>query len=145
MKAKITKPGTYNATHNHERECIGGYTVVARRGGRMQDAVTVRFEMGRSRSAAVVHAQLWVHGDNGCSGTGRAWGWGHDKQSAALDRAIRNAGIVLTGDPYGREGADFKRNKPCSIHGCGDGSVKIALEAMARAAGFRGALYTVSF
>lgn len=88
--------------------------------------VQVKCWMSRSRNASVVYACVWVFGGNrkngwvSWSGKGQAGGYGYDKQSAAIDIAIRNAGIDL-GYRFG---------------GAGYGSTKTALENIARALGY---------
>lgn len=71
---------------------------------------------------------------DGRRGVGSAGGWGYHKPSAALDEAIRDAGIHLFGNPYG-ESYDSKYEKfkgPQSISGRGYGSMEDAMKALAR-------------
>ena len=85
--------------------------------------------MGRSNSASVVYCSIWVHShvpqDSGLkngywSGRGTAGGGGYHKESAALAGAIESAGITLEGN----------------IGGCGEGSMRHALTAIARSLGY---------
>lgn len=79
---------------------------------------------------SVAYACLWIHGPKYGRGTGKAGGYGYHKASAALDEAIKDAGIVLTGDVYGR---DKRNNRPASIGGVGNDAMREAVEAIARA------------
>ena len=88
----------------------------------------------------------WVYGST--SGTGSAGGYGYHKSSAAVASAIRSAGIVLTGYPYGRPvNSDTPAltrallKKPAHIGGCGDESIRCALLAIAYAAGYQDVIY----
>lgn len=97
----------------------GSMLVVTYRDGRFAEPVRVRWYA--SRSGASVHCNVWVHGcDFSISGAGVAGGYGYHKESAALDAAIRSAGIVLSE----------------SIDGCGDSGSIAAVEAIARALGY---------
>ena len=95
--------------------------------GRLTEPVVARIYMSRSASASRVYATIWVRGARHCSGHGHASGYGYHKPSAALDSAIRSAGIELS--------------QP--IDGRGDYVMTEALEAIARACGFTGELLTV--
>lgn len=88
----------------------------------------------------------WVCGST--SGRGSAGGYGYHKESAAVGDAIRSAGILLTGSPYGlpsnydtpaQTRATLK--KPAHIGGCGDESIRWALLAIAYAAGYTDVIY----
>jgi hypothetical protein len=86
-----------------------------------REVVTVRCYMGRSRNASRVYASIWVHhGDDTTSGHGYADGYGYHKESAAVDEAIRSAGIELSR----------------FIDGVGDSAIESAVKAIALAAGY---------
>lgn len=107
-----------------------------------------------------VYASLWVHriadknkpidwqyGET--SGRGQAGGWGYHKASAAVEEAIRSAGIELWGSPYARpvngDSPAVTRamlKKHAYIGGCGDSSIESALSAIAYAAGFNNVIFT---
>jgi hypothetical protein len=88
----------------------------------MREVIDCRCYMGRSSSASVVYASIWVHGNNRWwSGSGSAGGYGYHKTSAAIAAAIRSAGITLGED----------------IGGAGDYAVKEAFERMVRALGYQ--------
>lgn len=151
MKAKITNPGTSNGKNfGNEKELVSAYSVIGKIRGEMCEVVVFRAYMGRSRSASTVYGSLWVSGDNiYCAGHGSAGGWGYHKESAAMQEAINSAGIELYGSPYrgaaydtpaARRKAERSR---CYIGGCGDSSMREAMEAIARAAGARGKLLFV--
>lgn len=88
----------------------------------------------------------WVYGST--SGKGSAGGYGYHKESAAVAGAIRSAGIMLTGSPYGLpSNSDTPAQtrallkKPAHIGGCGDESIRCALLAIAYAAGYTEVIY----
>lgn len=118
-----------------EKELVDSWDVVVAHKGKLERPVTARAWMGRSKNSSVVYASIWVHGGKSveCSGSGRAGGYGYHKISAALDDAIRSAGVKLVGDD----------GKQLSIGGVGDSAIRHALEAITRAAGFRGQMVIV--
>lgn len=82
------------------------------------------------------------------AGNGTARGYGYHKESAAVADAITSAGILLTGSPYGHPSNDDTPEqtrallkKPAHIGGCGDGSIRCALLAIAYAAGYNDIIY----
>jgi hypothetical protein len=79
----------------------------------------------------VAYCSLWIHGRTGYGrGQGQAGGGGYHKASAAMAAAIEDAGIVLTGDVYGRK----RSNDVARIGGVGESAMLEALQAIARAA-----------
>jgi len=145
MKAKLPAIGpngerVSNArNYSGEKETTCRYIVIGKMNGKLQSIIEARIYMGRSSTASKVYCSLWVSGANYCSGSGSAGGWGYHKESAALDSAIRSAGIELYGanyDTWQDRKPDFK--KRAYIGGCGNGSMLMALKAIARAAGARG-------
>jgi hypothetical protein len=162
MKAIIVKPVSNAYNYARDKELVGAYSVMGKINGEMREIVTARAYMGRSRTASTVYASIWVHaGELSASGKGSAGGYGYHKESAAFQDAIRSAGIELYGSPYGepdRYNYDEKRpytakemqaqkrkdnKKRCYIGGCGDSSMRLAFEAIARAAGAKGKLIYV--
>lgn len=108
--------------HDGDKEQTRFYAVVARVKGEWEQPITVRVWMGRSRSASVVYASIWASGPGRhYGGHGRAGGYGYCKPSAAIGAAIRSAGITLAQ----------------RIDGVGDGAIRDALRAIARALGYR--------
>jgi len=89
-------------------------------------AIDARFWMGRSSQASTVYCSVWIYqqttggGFDYHGGTGSAGGFGYHKESAALDEALRSAGVTLS----------------TPIHGAGDHAMEAALRAVARAAGY---------
>ena len=82
------------------------------------ELVSVRWYMGRSRSAQTVLCTIWVSGRTVCgSGSGRAGGYGYCKISAAFSDACDKLGIDI--------------NRP--ISGCGREPVRRAIDAIAEA------------
>lgn len=79
---------------------------------------------------SVMHCSLWINwSDTHGRGQGQAGGGGYHKASAALDAAIRDAGIALRGDVYGSR----KSNAPASISGVGEAAMHTAIYAIATA------------
>lgn len=97
------------------KEMVSTWNLVVDLDGELVSPITVRCYKGRSSSASVVYASVWI-GDRPfrTSGHGRAGGYGYCKVSAAIDDAFRSAGIEL--------------NK--SISGIGIGAVESAIVAI---------------
>jgi hypothetical protein len=130
-----------------DMELVSTYQLVANHKGELREVITVRLYMGRSRSASVVHASVWITCADGSdrSGRGDAGGYGYCKQSSAIGVALRAAGVALYGSPYGRysgEAVDMK--KMFYMDGTGTSAMGEILAAVARAAGYRGAMILVS-
>lgn len=154
MEAKITEKGRRNAKQMPGKELVNSWQVVALHKGKLEQPVRAVCWMARSNNASVVYASVWVHGRNGleCSGHGSAGGGGYDKESAAVQDAITSAGIELYGSAYANsEGMTVEHDgsgqrgwvpedttRRTSIDGVGERAVRSALEAITRAAGFRG-------
>jgi hypothetical protein len=98
--------------------------------GQLREMVTARAYMGRSAQASVVYVSVWIHGADGhfSSGSGNAGGGGYHKASAALAEALESAGVELSQH----------------IGGMGDGAMREALTATARALGARGKVQVFS-
>lgn len=110
-------------------------------------------------AGSTVYCSIWVRGVkdnkkpvdwvyNNTSGRGRAGGYGYHKESAAVGDAIRSAGVLLTGSPYGLpSNSDTPAQtrallkKPAHIGGCGDEAIRCALLAIAYAAGYTDVIY----
>ena len=88
----------------------------------IRECVVARFWMGRAASASTVYCSVWITTRDGrhLSGRGSAGGGGYHKESAALEGALISAGVRLEG----------------TIGGCGEGPMRLALLAVARAAGY---------
>lgn len=82
--------------------------------------VDVRTFMGRSRNASVVYAIVWISGEGAGYGVGQAGGYGYHKESAAIAYALEDAGVELS----------------YSISGAGEGAIREALVATAKALGY---------
>lgn len=108
---------------NGDKEQTRAWAIVARYKGQWVQPVTVRCWMGRSRSASTVYASVWASGPGyrWFAGHGKAGGYGYCRHSAAVGAAISSAGIKLAR----------------SISGVGDSAVEEALQAIARALGYR--------
>lgn len=110
-----------NGVWPNKKEQVAHYQFVT---PKLDVPITVRCWMGRSTSASVVYATVWYnnrdHSVSG-SGSGSAGGYGYHKESAAIAEAFRSAGIDMA--------------KP--FNGCGDSTVRVAIEALARKLGYR--------
>ena len=141
IKAKIVKKAE-NARRPDNKELVSAYSLVVRLpSGELREVVTVKCYMGRSASASVIHAVMWVRCADGhwTSGSGSAGGYGYHKESAAIADAIRSASIELKDmdrtdrpdrwfDFGGTEGSYYPQ----------------VFEAITRAAGYRGRTLLVS-
>jgi len=131
MKATFTKKDQRNGKNLcRDKEEVNSLRVIAAYKGKLYNPVIVKMWMGRSNSASVVYASIWVHSRHkgiDVSGHGSAGGYGYHKESAALMDAITSAGIKLDKN----------------IDGVGDNAMKDAVEAIAHAAGFTGQIITV--
>jgi len=140
MKATITNPKENGKNYGDSKETMDRYTVVAYHKGEFYNVVTCRTYMGRSSSASVVYASIWVHRPHRsgkeihCAGHGSAGGYGYHKGSAAIGSAISDAGIELYGSPYSQDKQDYR--KRAHIGGVGDTAIESALLAIGRALGF---------
>lgn len=137
MKAKIIKM-QQNAKSPNNKETVNILRALVVKKGEIVEVATARFYMSRSSTASVVYCCLWVYTATGeyTSGRGQADGYGYHKESAALQDAITSAGIELYGSPYQQD--EQTKNKRCYIDGVGYGAMRDALEAITRAAGYRG-------
>ena len=144
MIAKFTS-SMQNATQPQNKEMIARYLVIDKESER--HIVDCRVYMGRSSSASVVYAAIWISFDvKQCrdedakawecgytTGKGKAGGYGYHKASAAVQDAITSAGIDLYGSAYTGT-PDFTIS--ASISGVGDSAIQSALLAIAFAAGY---------
>ena len=141
IKASIVKKAE-NAKRPDNKELVSAFSLVVRMpDGSMREAVTARCYMGRSASASVVHAVLWVRCADGewTSGSGSAGGYGYHKESAAIADAISSAGVTLQDlDRTDRKDRWF------DLSGTGTSYYPQVFEAIARAAGYRGRTLLVS-
>lgn len=141
IKATIVKKAE-NAKRLDNKELVSAYSLIARLpSGELREVITARCYMGRSASASVVHAVLWVRCADGewTSGSGSAGGYGYHKESAALADAVRSAGIELKDmDRTDRKDHYF------TFDSTGSSYYPQVFEAIARAAGYRGRTLLVS-
>ena len=102
-----------------QKEMVSAMSAIAVINGKMREVVIARWCKARkSDGASPVYASIWVYGAGfDISGHGRATGYGYHKASAALSTALESAGIVLS-EP---------------IAGVGEGAIRRAVEAVARA------------
>ena len=118
MKATIKELADNGKNYGHKKELIQTFNVIT---DTLKEIITVRCYMGRSASASVVYASLWITApDYHGSGAGKAGGYGYHKPSAAIGDAIASAGIGLSKD----------------ISGVGNGAIHEALGAIAETMGY---------
>lgn len=150
MKATLPKEEITTAKWYEGKETIKEQTGVVNYKGKIETAIRVAVYMGRSKAASTVYASIWVYTADGrtYSASGSAGGGGYHKESAAIADAIDNAGIKL----YGGAGVTYSKpdvpdpadeKKIANIGGAGDHAVRVALESIARASGYRGKLRIV--
>ncbi len=141
IKASIVKKES-NARRPDNKELVSVYSLVVRLpSGDMREVITVSCYMGRSASASVVYAVLWVRCADGhwTSGSGSAGGYGYHKESAAIASAISSAGIELQDlDRTDRKDRWF------NLSGTRGSYYPQVFDAIARAAGYRGRTLLVS-
>ena len=140
IKASIVKKES-NARCPDNKELVSAYSLVVRLpSGEMREVITVRCYMGRSASASVIHAVMWVRCKDGewTSGSGSAGGYGYHKESAAIADAISSAGVTLQDLENDRKDHWF------DLGGSGTSYYPQVFEAIARAAGYRGHTLLVS-
>jgi hypothetical protein len=80
----------------HDKEMTHAYSVVAYVDGELSELLSCRCWMGRSRSASTVYASVWLRAAPYGAGHGKASGYGYCKTSAAIDAALRSAGVQLS-------------------------------------------------
>ena len=118
MKATINELAANGKNYGHKKELIQTFNVIT---DTLKEIITARCYMGRSASASVVYASIWITApDYHGSGTGKAGGYGYHKPSAAIGDAIASAGIELSKD----------------VHGVGNGAIHDALGAIAETMGY---------
>ena len=134
MKAFLNNKEQISNARNYggDKETFRALSAVVSSNGKLQEVVTLRLYCGRTRCAQTVIASVWVKGRTSTgsiwkSGTGKAGGYGYCKSSAASSEAFKSAGITF--------------DSP--IDGRGMSVVREAIEATARAMGFRGQLLIV--
>jgi len=140
IKAQIVKKAE-NARRPDNKELVSAYSLVVRMpSGELREVITVKCYMGRSASASVVHAVLWVKCADGhwTSGSGSAGGWGYHKESAAIASAISSAGIEL------KDMENDRKDHWFDFGGTGTSYYPQVFDAIARAAGYRGRTLLVS-
>tara|TARA_Y100000034_G_scaffold2112_1_gene2628 strand:- start:378 stop:782 length:405 start_codon:yes stop_codon:yes gene_type:complete len=92
-------PRVYNGTnYGGDKETTSSINVLVVRQGKIVELMTIRWYMGRSRSASQMYCTVWVHhGGDDRSGSGTAGGYGYDKRSAAFADALEDANIEYSG------------------------------------------------
>ena len=119
MIATLPAASTFNGrNYHHDKPHYHTLTVVDLDTGDKPVTATI----WTSTTGATTYATLWTHSratGHGYAGHGTATGGGYHRPSAALDAAIRSAGITLSE----------------AIDGCGTGAMEEACRAIAVALG----------
>ena len=117
------KKTKFTPSHRKEGKCwFTGYKVIDLDGEGYKDGAKTVVDARVYGTGAQNTACLWVYtADMHTSGSGKAGGYGYHRQSAALGCAIENAGFSLSS----------------RIDGVGDGAMREALLAIARAVGVK--------
>jgi hypothetical protein len=148
MIAKLTTLDTCSANRKfEEKETVNRLAVAVVKKGDIITPIHTRFYMSRTSSPSVVYCNIWAHGIDpktgehvSISGRGSAGGGGYHKESAALNDALRSAGVELYGSAYDRPDKTERANrtKRAYIGGCGSQAMESARRALARACGYKG-------
>jgi hypothetical protein len=101
--ATLTSPNASNGrNYGDTKETTDSFVVIGIEKGEPVELATARIYKGRSANASRVYASLWLRGGNYASGSGWAAGYGYHRDSAALEEAIRSAGVKLGAKIEGR-------------------------------------------
>lgn len=115
-----------------QKETLKILRLIARVEERLSVVVDARFYAARrSDGMSPLYCSVWIRGkDFQTAGSGQAGGCGYHKMSAALAYALRDAGVQLYGDAYGRDVPD---DRPADIAGVGDQAMEASLVAIGNA------------
>lgn len=150
-KVIFNKPNAARcASVPRNKELVNTWSIYARNSkGENVELIDARCYMGRSASASVVYACVWINNQSAGHPTGRgdAGGYGYHKESAAIADALSAAGVELYGladaprwdynnaRAYtAKEQAQLKRaanKKRAYFGGAGDSAVRTALLSIA--------------
>lgn len=133
------KQGKEARDYSGQKEETEHLRVFAGKVGDLKIAASATFWMGRSSKSSVVYCSVWIYSPNhgpSYSGRGEAGGYGYHKASGALQEAFRAAGVVL----WDKDEKEPIGQRLANIAGAGDSAMHEVLLAVARAAGWRGAL-----
>jgi len=127
-------PRVHNGTnYGGDKETTSSMNVLVVRQGKIVELMTIRWYMGRSRSASQVYCTVWVHHGEDRSGSGTAGGYGYDKRSAAFADALGDANIEYSGSLGSLH----------SLSGAGMRAVRDTCDAIVRKLGYRSKPYFV--
>jgi hypothetical protein len=116
-------PGTF-----HDLELVNDIRVLVNTKGGIIEPVSCQVKMGRSASATVVHAAVWIAGNGHyAQAHDTANGGGYCKVSSAIAGALTKAGVELSE----------------RISGVGEEAVREALIAITRKLGYSGSIIVV--
>lgn len=140
MIAKLPTSSTENAKNlDGDKERVSSYNLIGVSAeGIPIEIIDCRVWMGRSTSASVVYASVWIRDKAKArwySGYGKAGGYGYHKESAAIAHAIDSAGVEFYGSAYAQsEEVDYSER--CYIAGVGQSAMDQAFFAIASALGY---------
>ena len=87
-----------------DKEMVRALSVIVNTKNGPKEVATVRWYMGRSSRASVVHCSIWLKakGMGMIGGHDTAGGWGYCKKSAAFAGALSSAGVDVSESANGR-------------------------------------------
>ena len=110
---------------NEKRECVRSVKALVISKGKIKNPVSVRWYMAKSADgASPCYCEMWASDgvERYTNGAGSAGGYGYDKESAAFEDALREAGYTLDE----------------AINGVGDTGIVRAINGVCRNLGYRG-------
>ena len=137
----IFNDGEFRNAKYLDKETVQTIEVMVRTRSGMENPVSVKVQMGRSRNASKVYASIWISGrEVSRSGAGSAGGYGYCKTSAAICDALGSAGVQLVSTKSNTypDRPTRKRGERLHFGGCGMQAVRDALSAIVRSMGYRG-------
>lgn len=131
LVAKIDLAVTPNGVDhaNQKRELVKCYVVYGLVNNEIAELACANVYMSKSDKATGVYCDFRLRGAECRSSSGKAFGGGYCKKSAAVGTALANAGIQLFGDVYGELPMP---NQRAYINGIGNGAIEAALIAVSK-------------
>ena len=131
LVAKIDLAVTPNGVDhaNEKRELVKAYIVYGLVNNEITELACANIFMSKSGRATGVYCDFRLRGAECRSSSGKAFGGGYCKKSAAVGAALANAGIQLYGDVYGELPMP---NQRADIRGVGESAIEAALIAVSK-------------
>ena len=114
---------------NEKRELVKAYVVYGLVNNEITELAHASIYMGKSAHATGVYCDFRLRGAECRSSSGKAFGGGYCKKSAAVGTALSKAGIQLFGDVYGEMPMP---NQRAHIGGVGESAIEAALVAVSK-------------